>query len=66
MTTRVLAVVGPTGTGKSAVAVELAARLGGEVINADSMQLYRSMDIGTAKLSVDERAGVPHHLLDVW
>ncbi|MDQ1631977.1 MAG: tRNA dimethylallyltransferase [Frankiaceae bacterium] len=66
MTTRVLAVVGPTGTGKSAVAVELAARLGGEVVNADSMQLYRSMDIGTAKLSVDERAGIPHHLLDVW
>jgi tRNA dimethylallyltransferase len=66
VTTRVLAVVGPTGTGKSAVAVELAARLGGEVVNADSMQLYRSMDIGTAKLSVDERAGIPHHLLDVW
>jgi tRNA dimethylallyltransferase len=59
-------VVGPTATGKSALAVTLAQRLGGEVVNADSMQLYRGMDIGTAKLSPDERAGVPHHLLDVW
>jgi tRNA dimethylallyltransferase len=63
---RVVAVVGPTATGKSALAIRLAKRLGGEVVNADSMQLYRGMDIGTAKLSVDERQGVPHHLLDVW
>ncbi len=66
MTTRVLAVVGPTGAGKSDVAVELALRLDGEIVNADSMQLYRGMDIGTAKLSLEERRGVPHHLLDVW
>lgn len=66
MTGRVLAVVGPTGAGKSALGVELARRLGGEVVNADSMQLYRGMDIGTAKLPLDERRGVPHHLLDIW
>jgi tRNA dimethylallyltransferase len=62
----VVAVVGPTATGKTALAVALARRLGGEVVNADSMQLYRGMDIGTAKPDEAERAGVPHHLLDVW
>ena len=61
-----IAIVGPTATGKSDLAVELALALGGEVINADSMQLYRGMDIGTAKLTMAERRGVPHHLLDVW
>ncbi|MGH4012546.1 MAG: tRNA (adenosine(37)-N6)-dimethylallyltransferase MiaA [Pseudonocardiaceae bacterium] len=60
-----MAVVGPTATGKSDLAVELAARLGGEVVNADAMQLYRGMDIGTAKLPPARRRGVPHHLLDV-
>ncbi len=63
---RVVAVVGPTGVGKSALGIALARRLGGEVVNADSMQLYRGMDIGTAKLPPAERQGVPHHLLDVW
>ncbi len=62
----VVAVVGPTATGKTALAVELALRLGGEVVNADSMQLYRGMDIGTAKPDAAERRGVPHHLLDLW
>ena len=62
----VVAIVGPTAAGKSDLAVELALRLDGEVINADSMQLYRGMDIGTAKLAVAERRGVPHHLLDIW
>ena len=57
--------VGPTAAGKSDLAVDLALRLGGEVVNADSMQVYLGMDIGTAKLSVAERRGVPHHLLDV-
>lgn len=61
-----IAVVGPTAAGKSDLAVELARRLDGEIINADSMQLYRGMDIGTAKLTPAERRGVPHHLLDVW
>ncbi|KFF97505.1 tRNA (adenosine(37)-N6)-dimethylallyltransferase MiaA [Streptomyces europaeiscabiei] len=63
---RVIAVVGPTAAGKSDLGVFLAQRLGGEVVNADSMQLYRGMDIGTAKLTPGERAGVPHHLLDIW
>jgi tRNA dimethylallyltransferase len=62
----VIAVVGPTATGKTALAVALAHRLGGEIVNADSMQLYRGMDIGTAKPTTEEREGVPHHLLDVW
>ena len=62
----VIAVVGPTATGKTALAVALAQRLGGEVVNADSMQLYRGMDIGTAKPDLAERAGVPHRLLDLW
>src|SRR5512135_1318142 len=62
----VVAVVGPTAAGKSRLSVDLALAVGGEVVNADSMQLYRGMDIGTAKLSQDERGGVPHHLLDVW
>ncbi len=63
---RVIAVVGPTASGKSDLAVALAEALDGEVVNADSMQLYRGMDVGTAKLTVPERRGVPHHLLDEW
>jgi tRNA dimethylallyltransferase len=66
MSPPVLAIVGPTATGKSDLAVTLAERLDGEVINADSMQLYRGMDIGTAKLLPNERRGIAHHLLDVW
>ncbi|MFI7692173.1 tRNA (adenosine(37)-N6)-dimethylallyltransferase MiaA [Nonomuraea sp. NPDC049655] len=62
----VIAVVGPTAAGKSDLAVDLALRLGGECVNADSMQLYRGMDIGTAKLTPAEQRGVPHHLLDIW
>ena len=65
MPAAVVAVVGPTAAGKSDLAVALAQRLGGEVVNADSMQIYRGMDIGTAKLSLAERRGVPHHLLDM-
>jgi len=60
-----VAVVGPTAVGKSELAVRLAIAMGGEVVNADAMQLYRGMDVGTAKLSLPERLGVPHHLLDV-
>jgi len=66
LTRRVVAVVGPTATGKSALAIELARALGGEVVNADSMQLYRGMDIGTAKVTAAEREQVRHHLLDIW
>lgn len=61
----VVAVVGATATGKSDLALDLAEELGGEVVNADSMQLYRGMDIGTNKLPVADRRGIPHHLLDV-
>jgi tRNA dimethylallyltransferase len=62
----VVAVVGPTASGKSDLGVAIARELGGEVVNTDSMQLYRGMDIGTAKLTEAERGGVTHHLLDVW
>lgn len=61
-----IAVVGPTATGKSELGVALARHIGGEVINADSMQLYDGMDIGTAKLAPGERRGIVHHLLDIW
>ena len=61
----VVAVVGPTAAGKSDLAVSLALALDGECVNADAMQLYRGMDVGTAKLTEAERRGVPHHLLDV-
>lgn len=63
---QVVAVVGATAAGKSELGIALARRLGGEIVNADSMQLYRGMNIGTAKLTPAERQGVPHHLLDVW
>ena len=62
--TPVIAIVGATATGKSAVALALAERLDGEIINADSMQFYRGMDIGTAKLPMADRRGIPHHQLD--
>ncbi|MGW6624607.1 tRNA (adenosine(37)-N6)-dimethylallyltransferase MiaA [Nocardia sp. NPDC055002] len=65
MTSRPIAVVGPTATGKSDLALDLATELGGEIVNIDAMQLYRGMDVGTAKLPPDQRRGVPHHLLDV-
>lgn len=58
-------IVGATATGKSELSLQLAERLNGEIVNADSMQLYRGMDIGTAKLSLQERRGIPHHLIDV-
>ncbi|MHA7270056.1 tRNA (adenosine(37)-N6)-dimethylallyltransferase MiaA [Arthrobacter sp. HLT1-20] len=60
----VVAVVGPTGSGKSELALQLAERFDGEAINADSMQFYRGMDIGTAKLPLEQRRGIPHHLMD--
>ncbi len=61
----VVAVVGPTAAGKSDLSLDLAQRLGGEVVNTDAMQVYRGMDVGTAKLPPEERRGVPHHLLDL-
>ena len=62
---RVVAVVGPTAVGKTALAIELALALDGEIISCDSMQIYRSMDIGTAKATPEERSRVPHHLIDI-
>src|SRR5580704_7501386 len=60
-----LAVVGPTGAGKSALALDLAEALSGEIVNCDSLQFYRGFDIGTAKTPVSQRRGIPHHLFDV-
>ena len=62
---KTIVICGATATGKSDLAVDLAKEIGAEIINADSMQIYRGMDIGTAKLSIEERKGIPHHLLDV-
>jgi tRNA dimethylallyltransferase len=61
----IVAVVGPTAVGKTSLAIELAKHLNGEIISCDSMQVYRGMDIGTAKATVEERALVPHHLIDI-
>jgi tRNA dimethylallyltransferase len=61
----VVAIVGPTASGKSELSLDLAERLGGEVVNTDAMQVYRGMDVGTAKLPPAERRGIPHHLLDL-
>ncbi|MBT2570153.1 tRNA (adenosine(37)-N6)-dimethylallyltransferase MiaA [Planococcus sp. ISL-110] len=61
----VVAIVGPTASGKTALSLELAKRLDGEIINGDSMQIYRDMTIGTAKILPEEMAGIPHHLLDI-
>jgi tRNA dimethylallyltransferase len=65
MMRRLVAIVGPTASGKSSIAVELARRLGGDIVNADSRQIYRGMDIGTAKPTAHERRGVRHHLYDI-
>jgi len=62
---KLLVICGPTASGKSNLAVQLAQQLNGEIINADSMQVYKGMDIGTAKLPHDQRGGIPHHLIDV-
>ena len=62
---KVIVICGATATGKSDIAIQIAQELDGEIINADSMQLYKGMDIGTAKLSLEEQQGIPHHLLDV-
>ena len=58
-------VTGPTASGKTAIGIRLARRFGGEILNADSMQVYRYLDIGTAKPTLAERAQVPHHLIDI-
>ena len=60
-----VAVVGPTASGKSALALDIAERFGGEIVNFDSVQLYRGFDVGTAKTPLEQRRGIPHHLLDI-
>ncbi|MBL8234401.1 MAG: (d)CMP kinase, partial [Bryobacterales bacterium] len=60
-----IAVVGPTGSGKSSLALHIARKFNGEIVNCDSLQVYRHFDIGTAKTPVAERAGIPHHLFDI-
>lgn len=62
---KIIAVVGPTASGKTALSIALAKRLSGEVVSCDSMQIYRGMDIGTAKPDLTERDGIPHHLIDI-
>ena len=59
----VVAIVGPTASGKTALSIELAKKYNGEIINGDSMQIYKGLDIGTAKITAEEMQGVPHHLL---
>ncbi len=63
--TRILVIAGPTASGKTSLAIALASRLGGEIVNADSQQVYRGLDVGTAKPTAGERAAAPHHLLDL-
>jgi len=63
--TRVLCIVGPTASGKTALALEVADRIGGEIVSADSRQIYRGLDVGTAKATAAERARVPHHCVDL-
>ena len=62
---KVVAIVGPTAVGKTALSLRVAQKFGGEVISGDSMQVYRGLDIGTAKATTEERSLVPHHLIDV-
>src|SRR6185369_17141824 len=62
---KLIAIVGPTASGKTSLSIELARRHGGEIVSADSRQIYRGMDIGTAKPSRDEMRAVPHHLIDI-
>ena len=65
MSRKIVVICGPTASGKTALSIALAKAFDGEVVSADSMQIYRRMDIGTAKPSLEERDGVPHHMLDV-
>ena len=62
---KVVAIVGPTAVGKTALSIEIATAFNGEVISGDSMQVYRHLDIGTAKVTAEEMAGIPHHLIDI-
>ncbi|EIA22660.1 tRNA dimethylallyltransferase, partial [Candidatus Arthromitus sp. SFB-1] len=65
MKEKILILSGPTGVGKTSLSIKLAKKLNGEIISADSMQIYKYMDIGSAKISNSEMDGVPHHLIDI-
>ena len=65
MRKKLLIIAGPTASGKTALGIELAKRLDGEIVSADSMQIYRGMDVGTAKATPEEQREIPHHLLDI-
>lgn len=65
MNDNIIVIIGPTGVGKTKVSVQLAKKLNGEIINADSMQVYKGLDIGTAKIKEEEKEGIPHHLFDI-
>lgn len=65
MNNNIIVIIGPTGVGKTKVSVQLAKKLDGEIINADSMQVYKNLDIGTAKIKEEEKEGIPHHLFDI-
>ena len=62
---KLIILTGPTAVGKTALSIQLAKRIGGEIVSADSMQVYKYMDIGSAKITKEEMEGVPHHLIDV-
>ena len=64
MSNKIIVICGPTASGKTSLGVELAKRINGEIISADSMQVYKEMNIGTAKVTLDEMQGIPHHLID--
>ena len=61
----IVVIAGPTAVGKSALGIELAKKLNGEIVSADSMQIYKAMDVGTAKVTEEEMEGIPHHLIDI-
>ena len=65
MSIKTVVICGPTASGKTALSVMLAKSAGGEIVSADSMQIYKGMDIGTAKVTPDEMQGVPHHMIDI-
>ena len=62
---KIIVITGPTGIGKTKLSIALAHQLNGEIMNADSMQIYKGLDIGTAKIKEDEKEGIKHHLLDI-
>ena len=63
---KIIVITGPTGAGKTKLSIELAKRLNGEIINADSMQIYKNLDVGTAKLTEDEAEGIKHHIIELF